>query len=164
MKEIIGQFSYQEIPKGTILCHQGSIIRYMYFVEKGIARSFTFDDKGKEITSSFFREGMPMTLSDSFFGREPSHQGLEVLEDTVLYAISFDQFANLFEQYPHLEKVKSETLYRFLINANKRIIQLQYLSARERYEFLLAETPEILNRVPLGMVASYLGMSQETLS
>ncbi len=147
-----------------LLQKEGKITRNLYYIEQGIARIFYYNKHGKDISYGFYTENNMVTISESFFQQTPSRYNLELLEDSMIYSLSYNDLNSLLNEYPTLEKVKSHVLLYFLGKAAERIVALQFLSARQRYETLMNNQPEIIQRVALGQIATYLGITQETLS
>lgn len=119
---------------------------------------------GKEITHWFGFENDFVTSLHSFITGEPSVENIHLLEDSILFSISKDSLTQLLNQYHEIERIVRLAYEKYYIRLEDRLINAQFKTATERYEKLLLERPHILERVSLGMVASYLGISQETLS
>jgi len=152
-----------ELPKKHILLKKGKVCNYFYFVEKGLARNF-FEEDGRELTNDIVLEGELLISFSSFISRQPSMETIELLEDSVLYAIHYDDLQQLYKTYPALEhtgRMIAEHYYNSLSTKNYR---LKFSNTTERYEHLFNTKIEIVKRVPIGIIASYLGMSIETLS
>lgn len=164
LDDIIVHFHKAVIPKNQLLVEQGQVCRYLYFIEKGIGRSYYLNQDGKEITQWFFGEEKFMTSLESFFQERPSLYYLEVLEDTEAYAISREDVDLLFHRYHKVERFVRLLTTEMLSKVVNKLNAVQFQQARERYDYMLTEFPDITYRVPLGYIASYLGMSQETLS
>lgn len=164
LNEILSHFNKEEVPKNQVLVKVGQTCRNIYFVEKGMGRSYYLKEDGKEVTQWFFGEGVFMTSADSFFNQSPSYYYLEVLEDSVLYSISNEKIELLLTKYHKMETfVRLLSIYMLTKVVNK-LNAIQFQTARERYDYMISEFPDISYRVALGHIASYLGMTQETLS
>ncbi len=164
LQDIISLFEKENIPKNTILIEQSQISKKLYFVETGMGRSYYLKEDGKEVTQWFFGVGKFMTSVDSFFQQSPSLYYLETLEDSVVYTISKENMDVLFSKYHKMEQLGRLVSIEMLTKVVNKLNAIQFQTARERYEYMLAEFPDISYRVPLGYIASYLGMTQETLS
>ncbi|WP_179353618.1 Crp/Fnr family transcriptional regulator [Winogradskyella vidalii] len=164
LHDILNHFTMKSVSKNEILVKQGEICKYLYFVEQGMGRSYYLNDNQKEITQWFFGTGKFMSSADSFFQKKPSLYYLEVLEDSVLFLISKENLERLFSKYPKMEKLGRLVITEMLTNVFNKLNAIQFQTARERYDYMLAEFPDIAYQVPLGHIASYLGMAQETLS
>ena len=160
------QLNFKEVklPKGEVVFREGQVAKQIYFIESGLARMYYYNESGKDITYVFFTENNFMAPSESFLEQQPSKYFIELLEDSKLRVISKDGLEKMLEQFPILEKIKTHILSYFLYQANKRIVALQFQNAQQRYETLEETQGDILTRVSLGQIASYLGITQETLS
>jgi CRP-like cAMP-binding protein len=152
------------LPKNELIFPMGTVAKHIFYLEKGLARMFYYNEAGKDITYEFFAEGNFMAPSESFLEQKPSVYSIELLEDAELRYVSADGLNRLLENFPVLEKIKSHILAHFLFQANRRIVALQFQNAQQRYETLETDKGNILQRAPLGHIASYLGITQETLS
>ena len=164
LDDILAHFKEESVSKNQILVRQGEVSKTLYFVEQGMGRSYYLNETGKEITQWFFGVGKFMASADSFFQQCPSLYYLEVLEDSILYGISKGKLDELFATYPKMEKLGRLVTTEMLTKVVNKINAIQFQTARERYDYMLAEFPDIVYQVPLGHIASYLGMTQETLS
>jgi CRP-like cAMP-binding protein len=141
------------IKKGTILESQGTINSRVYKVITGLLRSYVIDDKGKEHIFLFASEGW--TIADSQPTDRPSDLFIDALEDTVVQVLKKDT---------NNEKANSKPLFKRIAVLQNRVLMLMSNSAIERYEHFMATYPEIVQRVPQKMIASYLGITPEALS
>ena len=164
LNDIIAHFKKESVVKNQNLVRQGEICNSLYFVEEGMGRSYYLNENGKEITQWFFGVGKFMTSADSFFQQTASLYYLEVLEDSKVYHISKEELDQLFDKYPKMEKLGRLVSIEMLTKIVNKLNAIQFQTARERYDYMLAEFPDIAYQVPLGHIASYLGMTQETLS
>lgn len=158
------EFHAVSLPRNELVFSFGNVARHIFYLEKGLARMFYYNEAGKDITYEFFTENNFMAPSESFLEQKPSQYSIELLEDSDLRFISQDGLNRLLEEFPVVEKVKSHILAYFLYQANRRIVALQFQNAQQRYETLEQIKGNILQRAPLGHIASYLGITQETLS
>jgi len=164
LKDILTHFEIEQIPKNQVLIKEGQVCNKLYFVEQGLGRSYYLKKDGKEVTQWFFGVGDFMSSADSFFKQSPSFYYLEILEDSILYSISHEKLDLLLAKYHKMEKfirlLSTEMFSKFVHKLNA----IQFQTARERYDYMIADFPDIAHRVPLSHIASYLGMTQETLS
>jgi CRP/FNR family transcriptional regulator, anaerobic regulatory protein len=100
----------------------------------------------------------------SFVSQKPSFENIEILEPSVLYAISYDNLQKMYLEFPEFNLIGRLFTEKYYIELEERVMSLQFLTAKERYEKLLIQQPMLLQRVTLGQIASYLGITQETLS
>jgi len=153
----------KEYPAKTILLQQGQICHKIYYVEKGIARTYYLKD-GKDITYWLALENDFVGSMSSFFMREPSNKFVATVSDCVLWEFEHQRLEELYASNTALEKVGRQFANHAISLMEKRFEHLHFNTAKERYNQLIATEPAIIQRVPLGMIASYLGVSQETLS
>jgi len=159
-----GIFSIEHLPKGYKLHQQGRICHKLFYVEKGLLRTFYYTEEGKDITYRFNDEMTFTSLIDSYYSQKPSFYNIELLEDSVVHSALFADFEKLLVKHTELMIVYNYVLRNFLIQSNERISALQFQNAQERYQTFVEKKPNLLQRVSLGQVASYLGITQETLS
>ncbi|MEP7254978.1 MAG: Crp/Fnr family transcriptional regulator [Ferruginibacter sp.] len=151
------------IPKNEYLLSEGQVCRHLYFLEKGALRGF-YNLDGKEITHWFGFENDFVTSFHSFTTLEPALENIQLLEGSILWSISKEKLTDLFNRFHEIERLMRIAYEKYYIRLEERYVNAQFKTASERYENLLQQTPYILERVPLGHIASYLGVSQETLS
>jgi CRP-like cAMP-binding protein len=154
--------SVQYLKKGENLQNFGQTCKTIYFINAGVARIYYYKD-GVDITESFAFEGEIIARVESLFTGNPSQKAIQVLEDTEIVAINATQLFGLYDAHPQIER-----LFRLIFEAGyvetvKRIESIQFHTAEERYEALLLK-PNLLKRIPLKHIASYLGITQVSLS
>ncbi len=162
--ELLKKSRKQNLPKHYLLSEAGEICQKLYFVEKGLVRWFYYNADGKDITDSFGVENSFITAFDSFFQRKPSRYFIELLEDSTVYSTTYADLETLFENFPEVEHVSRLILIQILEQTLDKNAALQFQNAQQRYEFITKKHPDLLQRVSLGHIASYLGITQETLS
>ncbi|WP_116107502.1 Crp/Fnr family transcriptional regulator [Lewinella sp. IMCC34191] len=149
--------------KNERLHEAGRVGNRLYLVESGLLRAYYLLD-GRDVTAHFATAGESVTAPDSFLRCQPSRYYIEALADSQAYVIERQDLEDYLDRHPEYERLArlyTEDLYMDLL---RRSESMTFLSAQERYANLLNDRPEILEFAPLGHVASYLGMSQETLS
>lgn len=152
-----------EVKKGQLISDQNTLHRNVYFVEKGLLRSFYYE-KGKDITTNFYPENSLLANKDTLFQNTPARNSIEALEDSCLSSFSFSKLQDVCSLSLTSANFAWRVLGVLMVSMERRLHSLQYMTAKERYLELLDENPSIVRRAPLGMIASYLGISQETLS
>jgi len=156
-------FNREELHQGHEVIKRDRTARKLYFIESGAFRTY-YDHQDKDVTSCFYLEGQWMTTWHSFYTQQPSYESIEVLEDAVVYSINKDDLAKLISTNPQIDtfmRLMAEEQVSFMDAYFKGYM---FMSATEKYNLLLTTYPTIENRVKLGYIASYLGISQETLS
>ena len=154
---------YHEVTKGEMLVQPHKVCTRIYFVEKGLTRTF-YDKEGKDITDWLSPEDNFAVSILSFIQQTPDRRGIEALEDTVLWSLEYKALEELCRSHHEIEH-----LFRLIVSYGLTMIQqrfddLHFATALERYEKLMQNNPSLLQRTPLGHIASYLGITQETLS
>ncbi|WP_028980963.1 Crp/Fnr family transcriptional regulator [Sporocytophaga myxococcoides] len=151
------------LEKPAILVKEGQFADKAYFLIKGCARAFYLKD-GKDISDWFAFEGDFICSINSFFLNIPSPHAIETLEPAVLLELSRDHIQSLSDQYHDFEKLINKVVVKTLLQLQQRIVSIQFETAHQKFENLLKITPDITQRVPLTHIASYLGITLETLS
>ena len=151
------------LSKNEFLVKEGKTCRHLYFLQQGALRGF-YNLDGKEITHWFGFENDFVTSFHSFITQEPAVENIQLIEGCVLWSISKDTLSGLFNEYHEIERLVRIVQEKYYIRLEERFVNAQFKTAAERYENLLLQSPHILERVSLGHIASYLGISQETLS
>jgi CRP-like cAMP-binding protein len=151
------------IEKGKYLHRPNRVCNYTYFIKSGLLRVF-YQKDDKEVTDHFSAEGEWVTSIYSFMKNVPDNCFIETLERSELIAISINELENCFIDFPEMERFGRILISTYFIEQSERIISLQFHSAKQRYEFFTKTSKNKSLRVPLGMLASHLGITQETLS
>lgn len=155
--------SSHTIQKGQHLQPIGHTCRTIYFINEGLARIYYF--KGDvDITESFAFEREIVVRAESLFTGRPSRKGIQMLEQSVVVAIDASKLFRLFDAHHELERLFRKIFEAAYVETINRIESLQFHTAEERYRDLLSTEPDILKRVPLKYIASYLGITQVSLS
>ncbi len=153
-----------EVKKGTVLVKEGEYSDHLYFVVKGGVRAYYLKE-GKSITDWFAFENDFISSIISFFLGVPSQHYIEVLEDnTTLMVLQLKDIEMLCDKYHDFERLGRLSTTKTMVQLQQRIVSLQFKSSKDRYNSLLEKYPQIELRAPLGDIASYLGITQETLS
>ncbi|MCG8384722.1 MAG: Crp/Fnr family transcriptional regulator [Cytophagales bacterium] len=150
-------------PKGYLIHRQGQVCREVFLLEKGVARIFYYRD-GNDITNQFFCEGEAIAAMESLYSGKPSYYNIELLEDCQLVKVNYREVEKLYAQYHDLESCGRVLAIHCYLEENERNRSFQMLTAKERYLNLLKTQPGILQRVNLGHIASYIGITQVQLS
>ena len=149
--------------KGELLSKQSQYNNTLFFVEEGLLRMFYYEN-GKDITSNFYSEGKITANIDTIFKNELSKNNIETIEKSIITTCNYHKLEELCSVSLTAANFSRYILGNLMLQMSNRITYLQHMSAKEKYQHLLEENPNIILRVPLGMIASYLGISQETLS
>ncbi|NJN25967.1 MAG: Crp/Fnr family transcriptional regulator [Cyclobacteriaceae bacterium] len=162
--EIIQALAFKrKVEKGALLLQQGTVCKHIYLVTTGALRVFQYSE-GKEITSRFTTPGTVITSFYSLISRTPTLENIQAIAYSEVVMIPYKALEIEFEKHHVLERLGRKILEDYFLKREERIMMLQSKSALERYQLLLAEHSELLQLASLGHIASYLGITQETLS
>jgi CRP-like cAMP-binding protein len=151
------------IPKNKDLQPIGHTCKTIYFITKGIGRIYYFKD-GIDITESFAFENNIIARIESLFTGKPSRKAIQILEDTEIIAINANALFKLYDTFPEIERLFRKIFEVAYVDTVNRIESIQFHTAEERYQTLLEQAPNVIQRVPLKYIASYLGITQQSLS
>lgn len=149
--------------KGDLLFSTERTEHFIYFIDRGIVRAFVNQDD-REITFWFGLEQDVVLSMKSYIYDQPGYESIELLEDSELYKIDTRSLQQLYLTDSHMANWGRKLAEQELVRTEERLIARQFKTALERYKELLAYSPELLQRVPLGYIASYLGITQVSLS
>jgi CRP-like cAMP-binding protein len=158
-------FIPKKLRRKQYLLQEGDVCKYVAFVEKGLLRSFAVNDKGHEHITQFAFEGYWIADQYSFLTGEPSEYNIEALEDCELLLLTKQGEDEMLEKIPKLERFFRLLLQNNLIATQKRLVSSLSQTAEERYNEFVSACPTTLpHRIPQHMLASYLGVTPETIS
>ena len=164
VEEIATHFQEMEIKKNDLFIKQGRVCNTYLFLENGFIRSYTFDLEGNEVTTEFYSNNQIVFEVGSFFQKTLSKENYQALEDCLGWYIDFDQLQMLFHSIPEFREFGRMILVKGFISFKQRALSLINESAEHRYETLIQARPEIFQRAPLKYIASYLGITDTSLS
>ncbi|WP_445430823.1 Crp/Fnr family transcriptional regulator [Chryseobacterium indoltheticum] len=150
-------------PKNKILISADKIEKDFYFIKKGIARTFVYTD-GDETTFSFGKEGDTIISMKSYIAHQKGYENVELLEDCLVYKLNTQDIRKLYAENIEIANWGIKFAENELLKAEDRLLTRQFGTATKRYEILLKNYPNLLQRVQLGYIASYLGITQVSLS
>jgi len=163
-EEIKSLVTYKKIEKGAFLLHPGEICQHSFFVEKGLLRSYTIDEQGKEHIIQFAPENWIISDRSSSFFNEPSEFYIDAIEDTEFILIDTTFIQKASELSTSFRQFNDRALQNHIRSLQKRINLLIGANAETRYMDFITNYPDLLLRVPQWMIASYLGITPESLS
>ncbi|WP_456866212.1 Crp/Fnr family transcriptional regulator [Galbibacter sp. BG1] len=161
--KLIDSFEEISLPKNQLIIRSDKVEKSIYFIKKGIARTFSNTDD-IEVTIAFGEEGDTIISLKSYILNQKGYENIELLEDCDLYKISATNLQNLFSIDIDIANWGRKFAEQELIKAEQRFISNQLGKATERYIELLKKHPTLIQRVSLGLIASYLGITQVSLS
>lgn len=164
LDEVLAHFQHLCVKSGTQILRQGEICKHVYFVATGCLQVFTFDANHSEITREIVIENYWCSELASFAEGKPAIENITAIEDCHLFAIDRANFQKLMQTVPQFEKFYTLLLEASYAYSVKRINAMMTLSAAEKIAWVGQNQPHLLTRVSSKMIASYLGISQETYS
>jgi len=153
----------ESLPKGYVLVPIGGICRNVHYMETGLTRTFYIKD-GKEITEKFCAENSFTCSMTGHLTNTPDGRQIELLEPSVIWTMPYVKLEELYDGHHEIERLGRHIITADLLALQSRLSDLQFKTAEERYINLLTSKPSLLQRVSLGIISSYLGITQETLS
>lgn len=154
----------KKLRKRQFLVQSEEECKYLAFVDKGILRSYTVDNKGTEHVVQFAFEGSWISDMYGFFTGEPSTFSIDIIENSEVLILTYRNMEKMFVEVPKLERYFRILIQNSYVALQRRLAGTLTLSAEERYMKLLEQSPNIATKIPQHMVASYLGVTPETLS
>ncbi len=150
--------------KGDFLLQEGEVSNCYYIVQEGIIRSFIYDFDGNDITTDFFCIDDLVIEVASIFNQIPTQENVQCLTDCILWKIDYPTFQELFHSIPALTEWGRAWMAYQLFLTKRRTIDMIRLSAMDRYKQLIDHKPLILQQAPLKQIASFLGITDSSLS
>lgn len=150
-------------PKGHILLKAKKKEKNIYFIKKGIVRAYS-KTENNEITFWFGKEGDAILSMKSYVSNQKGYEDIELLENCELYKLNTEDLQKLFKENIHISNWGRKFAEQELIKTEERLISRQFRTAKERYKEFIEQNPDLIQRVSLGNIASYLGITQVTLS
>lgn len=161
--ELRQRIHLHRVERNSHLHQAGAICARTYWIKRGLLRLYYLKD-GREVTDFFSAENQWITSAYSFMRQVPDQFYLQAVEPSELYSLTTHDLGWLFEHFPEMERFGRIVISQQFMQQSERLNALQFSSAAERYGHFCQAHQGILSRLPLGMVASYLGITQETLS
>jgi len=161
---IAASFNCRKVCKGEFLLKEGQYGDWWGFVYQGLFRSYSYDAEDTEYTNAFFREGSFTCELVSFSGAAVSQTNVVALENSVIVCVNKATLDSLFRHYPDFERFGRLLYEKVLISYKQHNLFRVRLSARERYLHFLKNEPELIKRIPLKYIASYLNVTDTSLS
>lgn len=152
-----------EFPKDSIIIKARKVEKTIYFIKKGIVRAFV-PQENQDLTFWFGKEGDVVLPMKSYVDNHQNYENIHLLENSVLYQLKIDDLRKLFETDINIANWGRKLAEKELVKTEELFISRQFRTASQRYLELLKEQPEILQRVQLGYIASFLGITQVSLS
>lgn len=152
-----------KLEKKRFLLRAGQISRRVCFIQKGLLRCFYAKD-GVDISSWFMKEGDVIFSVESFLNQQPSYENIQALEETSILFIDYTELQHIYRNFSEFNFIGRVLTERYYVLSEQRAYSLRMQRSPERYEYLLQNQPELILRVPAKHLASYLGITEVTLS
>jgi len=162
-QHLAGILMHQEIPRRGYMLRAGQVCRNAYFIQKGLFRCF-YIRQDKEVSSWFMKELDVIFSVHSFYNQVESYESIQALEDASVWYISFEQLQEVYTRFPEFNMIRGRLTEYYYDLSEQRLYAIRMMRAKERYDFLASSHPELIERVPAKFIASYLGISEQTLS
>lgn len=163
-KRVNEELITEHFHRKQLLLRPGETARRLYFIKHGFLRAFFIDENGKECTTWFMRKGDLMISVYSFFTQKPAYEYIEALQDCKLQSLSWQQLNAYYADFPEGNLLGRVVTQKYYILSEERAIFLRTQTPTLRYEKLLEIHPDIEQQTSQNNIASYLGISRETLS
>ena len=162
-EELLSSINLRSIDKGEIIVREGQYADKVYFIVKGCARAYYLKG-GKDVSDWFAFENEFISSIVSFFGKQPSPHYIEFVEQSIVFEISRESIENLAAKNHDVERLIRVVVTKVMLSQQERISSILFQTSEQRYNHFISSYPDITNRIPLTHIASYLGMTLETLS
>ena len=150
--------------KRTLVLKKGQVENYLSFVEKGTLRMFITKEEENEVTFGFVFQDQFISAYDSFLTQTPCHYQIEALTDTILWQISYADLNDVYSNTKIGNEIGRKNAENLFLIKSSREFSLLNLSAKERYEQLFFDRPQLIKEIPLKHIASYIGVTPQALS
>jgi CRP-like cAMP-binding protein len=158
------ELQFVQLSKNDLLLAEGQVCEHIYFVEKGCLRTFIHNGDMKEMNVNFTLDNAFTTELKSLRTATPAAFNIQAMEDTSIYMLSKDKLLSLYAQSHEISNFGRALLEQLLMEQEEHANLFKLQTAAERYQHLLNNHPEMLQRISLTQLSSYLGISRETLS
>jgi CRP-like cAMP-binding protein len=162
--DLASHFHPVQIKKSSLFLEAGNRSNTYLFLEEGYMRSFLFDIDGNDVTTNLYAPCTVVFEPASFFQRIPSQESFQAITDCTGWQISFEELNTLFHALPAFRETGRAILVRMLVGLKMRTLSMINQTAEQRYTYLLGTNPGIFQHVPLKYIASYLGITDSSLS
>jgi CRP/FNR family transcriptional regulator, anaerobic regulatory protein len=153
----------KKFKKNEFILKDGQVSNYTSWILSGLVRSY-YVKEAEEVTTKFLWEGGTITSVYSYYSRKPGNENIVALEDTTLASLHYDQMQYLYKKHPVFNFIGRVITENYLYMLEIEVFYLRKQKAEDRYQFIVKYFPALLQRVPLKYLATYMGMSLETLS
>jgi CRP-like cAMP-binding protein len=164
LEEVVRLFKFRKVKRNTKVEQEGQVCKHFYFVVKGCLRLYEIDKKGNEVTGKFALENSIISAITSFITQKKSRDFLSAYEQSELLIISREDFFNAFNTFPEIANLYHKFMEFAFIHSQMRVYIFLGMEGIDRLRWVLEHEPNLLTRISSKAVASYLGMTNSTLS
>ncbi|HLA57116.1 MAG TPA: Crp/Fnr family transcriptional regulator [Puia sp.] len=162
--QVMDKFYPDKIAKNAFLLKAGKVCNESHFIESGIIRSYTFDLEGNEVTTAFYSKNMFTSDLLSFFKRTASKEYIQAITDCEIWSTTYEDMQDSFHSFPEYREFGRLNIINQYGMLKQRMLSVLQETAEQRYDALMNTDPELLQQVPLKYIASYLGITDTSLS
>jgi CRP-like cAMP-binding protein len=163
LEKILGQYTRCEFAKHDFLIQEGAVANYYYFLESGFVRSYAIDLEGNDITTKFFSSKDVVIDWHSYFLKTSCREDIQAITPCVAWKITFENFMKLFSIEAFREVGRTRLINNYF-ELKSHSVSIIADSAKDRYLSLMKQKPEVVQNVPLKQIATYLGITDTSLS
>jgi CRP-like cAMP-binding protein len=153
----------ETFPRKTILLKEGQVSDKIYFIEKGLVRLYYVEGETEICSGLLCEKGVVISVK-SFFGQSPSTEFIQTLEETSLWYITYDELESLYADFPEFNIIARKLITAYYVRSEERNYLLRRKTAQEKLDYFNQHLHHLAGRVPRKDIASYLGVTLETLS
>jgi CRP-like cAMP-binding protein len=163
-EQLAENYKFREVPKNEFILKAGSVCNASHFIEEGLMRAYTYDLEGNDVTTAFYPQNTYAAEMFSFFKRAPSGEYIQALTDCKTWRLSYEDMQTSFHAMPEFRDFGRLNIINNYGLLKQRMLSTLHETAEERYANLINSNPEILQIAPLKHIASYLGITDTSLS
>ncbi len=163
-EEIVGYFQEKAFIKNDFLLQEGQVSNEYIFLIDGFIRAYTHDTDGNDISTNFYSKNQIVLEVSSFFNRTPAQENFQAMTDCKGLVISYEQVQILFHSIPEFREFGRKVLVQGFTALKQRMLSMINQTAEQRYANLMLTKPEIIQNAPLKNIATYLGITDTSLS
>ncbi|WP_426669850.1 Crp/Fnr family transcriptional regulator [Mucilaginibacter sp. McL0603] len=163
-EQLVEKYKTKKISRNEYLLKEGAICNESHFIEEGITRSYTYDLEGNEVTTAFYSKKMFSSDLVSFFKRTPSKEYIQALTDCETWYLTYEDMQTNFHTFPEFREFGRLNIINHYSTLKQRMLSMLQETAEQRYSNLINSNPEVLQNAPLKHIASYLGITDTSLS
>lgn len=160
LKEIV---EHRFIPKKEFVLKAGEVNNKIMFIRSGLLWCY-YEKEGKEVPTWFMKERDVVVSIDSFYKQVKSYENIQAWEDTEVFLIYHDQLQELYDTYPEFDRVGRILTTKYLIDWAEQLRSIRMLSSQERYDYFRQNKGDLMQRIPLKMIAPFLDIDPSTIS